>query len=156
MLLAKVFKRHANGKLNLRLETYDTDQQKYTDVVSNMKKEKYKQVILNSEIMLMIIEKVLKLKGMLMKIEFEDTTDSEIIEEIDHIVKKIREESVIYYEDLLKLLHWTSDNNSIDLRKLTVSLEVNKYEIYSNGIIEGENFDELFQKVIVPVLEKYL
>ncbi|MFP7236007.1 hypothetical protein [Bacillus altitudinis] len=156
MLLAKVFKRHANGKLNLKLETYDTDQQKYTDVVSNMKKEKYKQVILNSEIMLMIIEKVLKLKGMLMKIEFEDTTDSEIIEEIDHIVKKIREESVIYYEDLLKLLHWTSDNNSIDLRKLTVSLEVNKYEIYSNGIIEGENFDELFQKVIVPVLEKYL
>jgi len=156
MVLAKVFKSQKNGKLNLRLETYDPKQKKYTDVVASMRDEKFKQVILNSEIMIMIMEKVLKLQGILMKIELEDTTDPDIIEEVNDLVKKIREENVIYYEDLVKLLFWTNDNNSIDLRKITVALERNKYEIFSHGIIDGENYDELFEKVLLPVLEEYL
>lgn len=151
----KLFRGHRNKSIQLFLRSYNPDKDRYFEVIKEARSEGLKQVIINSEIMTDILYATLNSEdGLILKVNMSDNTDEDVKDNIKAIIKKIKFNKLIF-ENLKKELEWAADSGSIDINSIDVYFSNKRYEIYSNGIIHGDNLDSIFEKIMKPVLEKY-
>lgn len=153
---AKVFRKYnGDSTLEISMDTYNPDEKKYKDLIIEKKHNGFKQVIINSEIMIEIIKESLIKNGLVQVISFTDNTDEEIIDDVNNLLWKMRENKV-YFEDLKRLLSWALDKDSIDIKETSIAFKKKQYTIHSNGLIIGENNKEFFVEIIEPAIRRYL
>ncbi|PFZ73688.1 hypothetical protein COL72_08425 [Bacillus toyonensis] len=150
----KLFINNSNSQSNISLETYNPDKEKYFEVIKKAREKGLKQVIINSELMLEILYQILENNGVILKVNLSDSTDDEIKDNINSILPKIRENKQLYLK-LREELEWAVDSGSIDVNNIEVYVFKTRYQIFSNGIINSSKMDEMFEKIILPVLRKY-
>lgn len=153
---AKIFRKYKdNSNLDISLDEYNPDDKKYKDLIIEKKKNNFKQVIINSELMVDIIKETLSKEGIIQNIDFTENTDYEINEDVKKLLWKLRDNK-IYFDDLKILLSWVIDKNSIDIKELCIYYKNNQYSIYSNGIIKGSDIKEVFKIIVEPAVRRYL
>ena len=153
----KVFRKHSIiGSAELKIIEYNPDEVSYIELIRDMRKQKFRQVIINSEIMIKIMERVLNHKGIVQEISLEEGTDTELIEEINNYIKKIKR-NASFFSKLKESLSWAEEYDSIDIMALTVYYSGVQVEIKSNGIILEHTTDSDFElEILKPVLLEYL
>ncbi|MFJ7369387.1 hypothetical protein ACIQVU_08110 [Lysinibacillus sp. NPDC098008] len=153
---AKIFRKYnEDSTLEVSMDLYNPDEKKYKDLIIEKKHNGFKQVIINSEIMIEIIKESLVKNGLVQVISFTDNTDEEIIDDVNRLLWKIRENKV-YFEELKKLLSWALDKNSIDIKETIIYFGQQQYNIRSNGLIIGKEKEDFFKEIIEPVIRRYL
>lgn len=150
----KLFINNSNSQSSISLETYNPDKEKYFEIIKRARGKGLRQVIINSELMLEILYQVLENNGVILKVNLSDSTDDEIKDNISSILPKIRHDKELYAK-LREELEWAVDSGSIDIFHIEVYVFKTRYQIFSNGIINSSKKDEMFEKVILPVLRKY-
>ncbi|ATI52766.1 hypothetical protein [Bacillus tropicus] len=150
----KLFINNSNSQSSISLETYNPDKEKYFEIIKRARGKGLRQVIINSELMLEILYQVLENNGVILKVNLSDSTDDEIKDNISSILPKIRHDKELYAK-LREELEWAVDSGSIDIFNIEVYVFKTRYQIFSNGIINSSKMDEMFEKVILPVLRKY-
>ncbi|AQY41151.1 hypothetical protein P4V72_00095 [Bacillus thuringiensis] len=150
----KLFINNSNSQSSISLETYNPDKEKYFEIIKRARGKGLRQVIINSELMLEILYQVLENNGVILKVNLSDSTDDEIKDNINSILPKIRQDKELYVK-LREELEWAVDSGSIDIFNIEVYVFKTRYQIFSNGIINSSKMDEMFEKVILPVLRKY-
>lgn len=150
----KLFRKQGDKSIQLSLRSYNPEKEKYFQVIKEARSEGLKQVIINSEIMTSILYTTLELDGVILKVNLSDNTDDDIKENVKVIISKLRSDKLIFFK-LKEELEWAADSGSIDINSIEVYFSNKKYQIYSNGIINGDNLEVVFDKIIKPVLEKY-
>ena len=89
MQQAKVFRKIENNKYIFKLTEYP-ETKSYSELIKLEKNNGFRQVIINSEIMIKIIMNVLQNDSFVLRsIVFNDTVDSEYREEIDYKEKSV-------------------------------------------------------------------
>lgn len=152
----KVFRKYSlNNSLNVHLEKYNPNDEMYHHVIARMKKEGFKQIIINSDMMIRILEKTLFSNNFILKINFTESTDESVIEDVKSLVRNIRKNPVEFVK-LKDLLKWVLDKNSIDISKIEVAVDMKKIDVYSNGLIIGDRIDIFFETIIKDILEDFL
>ncbi|MDR4888231.1 hypothetical protein RGU12_11780 [Fredinandcohnia sp. QZ13] len=146
----KLFK--GRNKINLR--SYDPEKERYFKVIKEARREGLKQVIINSEIMTDILYATLQSDGVILKVNMSDTTDKDVKVNVKAIISKLKSDK-LFFVKLKEELEWAADSGSIDINSIDVYFSNKRYEIYSNGIIHGDDLDLLFNEIMKPVLEKY-
>jgi len=146
----KLFRGHS--KINLR--SYNPEIERYFQVIKEARSEGLKQVIINSEIMTDILYATLQSDGMILKVNMSDNTDNDVKDNVKAIISKLKSDKLIFVK-LKEELEWASDSGSIDINSIDVYFSNKRYEIYSNGIIHGDDLDLIFSEILKPVLEKY-
>lgn len=141
-----------NDSINIR--SYDPEKDRYFEVIKEARNEGMKQVIINSEIMTDILYATLKLDGIILKVNLSDNTDKDIKDNVKAILSKLKSDK-LFFVKLKEELEWAADSGSIDINSIDVFFQKKRYEIYSNGIIHGDDLDLLFEKIMKPVLEEY-
>lgn len=150
----KVFKKSVDNKINLFLNPYAPDKEKYFEIIKVAKSKGLKQVIINSELMTKILFYALESNGVILKINLSDSTDQEIIDNINSIVPKIRTNPLLFSK-LKDELDWAIDSGSIDITSIQIFILNQAFQIYSNGIVSGPDISELFNQIMKPVIGKY-
>lgn len=151
-LYGKIFRHKVNKEITLR--SYNPDSESYYDLINKARSEGYNQVIINSEIMVSIIHALLKTDNMLMKITMSDNTDQDIKESIDYVVKKMKQDKLLFIE-LKSELEWAIDSGSIDIKCIVIYFKKQRYTIFSNGLVIGKQIDTVFKKLLKPVIGVY-
>ena len=157
----KIFKKLLPSTYKFALEAfkYNRRDTTYSNFISSFKKQGYEQVIINSEIMIWIIEESLKHKMLITKINLSEFADEEEIEVTGKLISKVNLNNV-YWIELKNHLNWVSDSNSIDIKSISIydplnSANVNS-EIGSSGLIQGKSLFLIFEQIVKPVIEVYL
>ena len=83
-----------------------------------------------------------------------DTTDQDIKDNIRSIISKLRKDKLLFVK-LKEQLEWAAERESIDINSIEIYIHNKKYQIYSNGIIFGDDLNGLFENNIKRVLEEY-
>ncbi|KMY49257.1 hypothetical protein [Peribacillus loiseleuriae] len=151
----KIFRKYSNDKLNICMESYNPDVEKYHEVILRMKAKSYKQVIINSELMIEILNAVIMNEGYILGINFTDNTDENLKIDVKNFVLKIRKDR-LQFINLKELLKWALDNNSIDIFNIELYYNKIHYTVYSNGLIMGNKLNLIFEDIIEKVLDNYL
>ncbi|MGJ9386103.1 hypothetical protein [Salipaludibacillus sp. CF4.18] len=146
----KLFK--GRNKINLR--SYDPEIERYFQVIKEARSDGLKQVIINSEIMTDILYATLQLDGVILKVNMSDNTDNDVKDNVKAIISKLKSDKLIFVK-LKEELEWAADSGSIDINSIDIYFLNKRYQIYSNGIIHGDNLDLIFREIMKPVLEKY-
>lgn len=136
-------------------QSYNPDKEKYYDLIRIARDKGLKQVIINSELMTNILFITIQSNGVILKINMTNTTDQDIKDNVKSIISKLRNDHLLFTK-LKDELEWAEDSNSIDISSIEVFYNNKKYQIYSNGIITGDNLDLLFKNIIKSVMEEYL
>lgn len=161
MKYAKVFKKvNMDSHTTLYLLPYDVENQMYSDLLHQAKNEGLSQVIINSEIMLDFLSYTIENGGIILKIKLNEYADEELESDIMGIVRNIRNGKGSF-EELKENLSWALDGESIDITSITVALNledtfISSWEVFSNGIIIGENIEKFFYKHLYNVIGEYL
>lgn len=142
------------GRNKINLRSYNPEKERYFQVIKEARSEGLKQVIINSEIMTDILYATLQSDGVILKVNMSDNTDNDVKDNIKAIISKLKSDKLIFVK-LKEELEWVADSGSIDINSIDVYFSNKRYEIYSNGIIHGDDLDLLFSKIMKPVLEKY-
>lgn len=150
----KLFKGNSSTNNQLLLRSYDPVKEKYFEVIKEARNEGLKQVIINSEIMTDILYATLNSDGLILKVNMSDNTDDDIKENVKSIIRRLKSDKLII-EKLKEELEWAADSGSIDINSIDVYFSNKRYEIYSNGIIHGDDLNLIFGKIMKPVLENY-
>ncbi|MCU5582470.1 hypothetical protein OCF65_18710 [Bacillus toyonensis] len=150
----KLFRKQGDKSIQLSLRSYNPEKERYFQVIKEARSEGLKQVIINSEIMTNILYTTLELDGVILKVNLSDNTDDDIKENVKVIISKLRSDKLIFFK-LKEELEWAADSGSIDINSIEIYFSNKRYQIYSNGIINGDNLEVAFDKIIKPVLEKY-
>ncbi|PFX43527.1 hypothetical protein COL32_14440 [Bacillus pseudomycoides] len=150
----KLFRGHSNKNIQLFLRSYNPDKEKYFEVIKDARSEGLKQVIINSEIMTNILYTTLQSNGVILKVNMSDNTDEHIKDNIKAIISKLKSDKLLFVK-LKQELEWAEDSESIDINSINIYFLNKRYEIHSNGIINGDDLDVLFNKIMRPVLEQY-
>lgn len=150
----KLFKKYQNDKFSFVFRTYNPDEEKYFEVIKTARSEGLNQVIINSEIMTDILYSTLEHDGLILKINMTDNTDRDINDNICSIIPKLKKDRLLFLK-LKEQLEWAAESNSIDIKSVEVYVFEKKYEVYSNGIIIGNDFDGPFKNLIKDVVENY-
>ncbi|MFK4353831.1 hypothetical protein [Bacillus sp. RC92] len=150
----KLFRKQGDKSIQLSLRSYNPEKERYFQVIKEARSEGLKQVIINSEIMTNILYTTLELDGVILKVNLSDNTDDDIKENVKVIISKLRSDKLIFFK-LKEELEWAADSGSIDINSIEIYFSNKRYQIYSNGIINGDNLEAAFDKIIKPVLEKY-
>lgn len=150
----KLFRRNSDTKMQLSLRSYDPEKERYFQVIKEARSEGFKQVIINSEIMTDILYTTLSFDGIILKVNLSDNTDEDVKENVKRIISRLRKDKLIFFK-LKEELEWAADSGSIDINSIEIYFLNKRYQIYSNGIINGDNLEEVFDKLMKPVLEKY-
>lgn len=148
----KLFRKKSDNDIALR--SYAPDNDKYFELIKKAREDGYHQLIINSELMISIIYSTLELDGILMKITMSDNTDEDIKENIEFIIKKMRHDKFLFLK-LKEELEWAIDSGSIDIYKIDLYFQNERYTLYSNGIISGKNINYFFDTVLNPILGSY-
>lgn len=148
----KIFRQKKNNKFSLR--SYNPDKEKYFELIQKAKKDSYTQLIINSELMIDLMYKILNLSGVVLKISMSETTDQNIKDNVKFILQKLRQDN-LYFSKLKEELEWAIDSGSLDIESIDAYYKKNKITIKSNGIIYGKDKSTTFEEVIIPVLECY-
>ncbi len=151
----KIFRKYSNDKLNICTESYNPDVEKYHEVILRMKAKGYKQVIINSELMIEILNAIIMNEGYILGINFTDNTDENLKIDVKNLVLKIRKDR-LQFINLKELLKWALDNNSIDIFNIELYYNKNPYTVYSNGLIMGNKLNLIFKGILEKVLDNYL
>ncbi|OCX64816.1 hypothetical protein BFM98_07190 [Lysinibacillus sp. AR18-8] len=137
------------------IKKYKPSEQRYYEIINEARKAGYKQLIVNSEIMLQIIESVLLKKGILMNVEMSESTDEDLSDNVEKLVREIRENPLLFIR-LKEQLEWTNDTSCIDINSITLYCDGNKFTLMSNGVLYGRSeINNFFSKIIKPVLISY-
>ncbi|MGG4548357.1 hypothetical protein ABER02_11245 [Rossellomorea marisflavi] len=150
----KLFRKKEGQKNTFILKPYHPDKEKYFELINKAREKSYKQVIVNSKIMTDILFRTLNSGGVILKINMSENTDQFVTDNIKVIIRKLRENNLLFVK-LKEQLDWASESGSIDINSIEIYSNKKRYEIYSNGIISGENIIDLFQNNIQIVLEYY-
>lgn len=151
----KLFKgRNDVNDPQLFIRSYDPEKERYFQVIKEAQNEGLKQVIINSEIMTDILYSTLQLDGLILKVNMSDNTDDDVKENIKAIISRLKSNKLMFVK-LKEELEWASDSGSIDINRIDVYFSNQRYEIYSNGVIHGDDLDSIFNKIMKPVLENY-
>lgn len=131
----------------------------YPEKMKELYKVGYTQVIINSKLMLMLLELIINQKNWEF-IDFE-ISDPSLDEETENQIKKISgniKNKEIAFSNVKEYLFWVFDEGSIFIDKIIVYnyKEKNNIEINSNGLIYGDNNNEIFNQIIKKILEGYL
>lgn len=151
----KTFRKFGKNGLEFYLNVYNPNEKKYHEVIFDMKKLGYKQLIINSELMIEIMSEVIQKSGFILGIHFTESTDEYISEKVKRLILEIRHNPLSFIK-LKELLDWTIDNNSIDISRIELLFNKNKIEIYSNGQIVGNNIDIIFNELLLDIFKGYL
>ena len=132
----------------------------YRNIMKEQYDSGYTQVIVNTDLMLKIIESMLKKNWVLLRVEIDDpSVDEETLQEITILVDKIKE-NVLNFNRLKEYLEWALDDGSIFIDKIKISIieGVQKIncEINSNGLMYGNNNNFVFDNFIKGIIESYL
>lgn len=159
MDIGKIFKKISNGNYKFRLVPYETKLTSYTDVIKEQKKEGYRQVLFNVELMQGLVKSIEHYPNFyLKKIKMCSDADVEVQEIIDDLVLKSRTQKEIVYK-IISELEWYSDKESIDVVSIEffelANLVNQNICIKSNGVILGDDIESSFQRFISPQLMRY-
>ncbi|MBO0457538.1 hypothetical protein JZO77_12435 [Enterococcus hulanensis] len=157
MEYGKVFKKVSDRSLNLKLVPYDFSIDNYSDLIKSQKRDGFRQVLFNSELMLRIVKSIYDYDYLyLAKIKMSGDTEVNIQEDINKFVMESRLNRELLFR-IVDELEWYSDKESIDIceihfySKKTSSKSVLK----NNGIISGVSINEIFSQFISPQLKRY-
>jgi len=130
----------------------------YPDLMKQKYDAGYTQIIINSFLMIEIMEEVRKKEGwILVDMEVSDpSVDEDTLTNIKTIFKQITENKNDF-SVLKEYLFWALDEGSIFIDKISVfnTLESINVEINSNGLIFGDD-KSVLDSVILPLLNRYL
>lgn len=151
---AKLFKKSINNELYLKLKPLDNTD--YKSLILEMKKIHFKQIICSTDIILQIIENLIEKKGMLLSIDFTDNVDKSNQDYIRSLIIKLRD-GTIGISTFIEEFIWITDDQSIDINYLYLQdRNREKFYIYSNGIIEGDNLESFFDEVLTESIKQVL
>lgn len=151
---SKLFKKNQDNEIKFFLRPYNPDNEKYFEVIKKARSEGLKQVIVNSKIMTDILYSILEFGGIILKINMSDNTDQDIKDNIKSIIPKLKNDRLLFAK-LREQLEWAAESGSIDINSIEIYIYNKKYQIYSNGIICGDDLNRLFENNIKRVLEEY-
>lgn len=152
----KIFRKYSGDEVHFNLNIYNPDEKKYHEVICEMKKLGFKQLIINSELMIEIMSQVIQSDGFILGIHFTESIDEYLTMKVKDLILKIRHKPMTFIE-LKELLDWTVDNNSIDIARIELLYKNSKFEIYPNGqLIGGENINIFFEEILINVFKGYL
>lgn len=157
MKQAKIFRRVVKNIYSFKLVDYPSSES-YSSLIKEQKKHGYRQVIINSEIMIKIILKALdNTKIVLKDIVLQDSVDSDYREEIQRKIKKCNDNSNVLTE-LLTSLAWASEEDSIDIDKIKFAYELNDefhyITIICNGVLSGSEINRFYNDIIEAALKE--
>lgn len=150
----KLFRRQTDKNIQLSLRSYNPEKERYFQVIKEARNEGLKQVIINSEIMTDILYTTLDIGGLILKVNMSDSTDEDIKDNVKAIISKLKSDKLLFLK-LKEELEWAADSGSIDINSIDIYFLNQRYEIYSNGIIHGDDLAGIFENIMKPVLEKY-
>ena len=132
----------------------------YPDKMKELYEQGYSQVIINSKIMLSILERVLDHKDLeFVSFEVSDPSlDEETRTQMNKIIENIKNKKMSFC-DVKEYLFWVFDEGSIFIDKLMLyHYEKNvNIEVYSNGLLYFDIDDkEEFIELVIAILERYL
>lgn len=156
MKQAKIFREISNNIYSFKLVDYPNTKS-YSELIKEEKSKGYRQVIINSEIMIRIITNAVQKENVLLKsIILNDTVDEYYREEIDMKVKKCKDSPMVLSE-LLTNLAWTSEDGSIDIEKIGFAYNINDQYHYitviCNGVLSGTEVDYFYKNYLEAVLK---
>lgn len=158
----KVLKKYVSDKYVVSL--FDVNELGENSSYSEWMKEKYDngftQVILNSHIMIRVIEQSLVNGWILSEIKVEDpSVDEDAQLSINRYIDEIKVKPMTFLK-LKEYLSWALDDGSIfiDTTKLSKKIDnsMKICEMNSNGLLFGEAKTELFSQLIKKEIEEYL
>lgn len=157
MEYGKVFKKLSCEKYNFRLVPYDTALISYSEIIKKQRKEDYRQVLFNVELMLELVKSTAEYSDLYLK-KILMCTDAEngVQDDINSLVQDTRQQKELVYK-VISELEWYSDRESIDIVNIELydkSLKTS-ISIKSNGILLGDDITPLFEKYICPKLMRY-
>lgn len=152
---AKVFRKYSGSSLEICCKTMDENCD-YRELITSMKKDNFRQVIFNTEILMEIARSVVNENGHLLSMDFNENIDDENQSNINKQIVHLRER-VITFDDFINSFSWIKDSQSIDISNIKVSHKNTSYYVYANGVFEGEElitfFNDFVKKSIELVLE---
>lgn len=159
MKYGKVFKKVSDKNVFFELTEYDFNKSTYSDLIRAQKKEGFRQVLFNTELMLELIRGIAESDEFIVTdIKMSEVADEDIREDIKSILLDYRKNNSLLYK-IIDELEWYSDKESIDVCELElVTREMNMFKIKSNGIIsssELEDLEKFFEKFISIHLLRY-
>src|SRR5699024_2172489 len=115
--------------------------QVYSELVLQEKQKGFRQVIINSEIMIKILSKVLTKEDFVVReIKFNSTVDKDYQEEINEICKSITSDRS-ELGNLIAKLAWASERNSIDVEMIDMAYKSSdnfySIKVICNGVLSG-------------------
>lgn len=155
MTVKKLFRRSLEKQTEIESVEYDPKLQNYREMINGMRDNNYKQVIINSELMINIMENVFLSGGILQKIKLDEGSDEVFHQEIEDLLRKVRNDKKNFV--LLKNeLSWAEEYDSIDINSMLIFYNGFQSEVKSNGVVIGENPSDIINEVIAPLLKRYL
>lgn len=158
----KILKKNTNGRFELSLLYFDNLNfgGTFTKIMKEKYNDGYNQVIINSEIMIELIEKALFDKWTLLAINISDpSVDVETLNEIREIVTSIKTDKSNYL-NLKSYLDWALDDGSIFIDSLKFVKKINNSyqycEIHSVGVIFGPAKDVMYSQILKKLIRDYL
>lgn len=158
----KILKKNTNGKFGLDILYFDNLNfgGNFTKTMKEKYNDGYNQVIINSEIMVELIEKALFDKWTLLNVNISDpSVDAETLNEIHEIVTSIKTDKLNFL-NLKSYLDWALDEGSIFIDSLKFTKEIdNTYqicEVHSVGVIFGQAKDLMYYQLLEKLIEDYL
>jgi hypothetical protein len=128
----KILKKNTNGKFELSILYFDNLNfgGNFTKIMKEKYNDGYNQVIINSEIMIDLIEKALFDKWTLLNVNISDpSVDAETLNEIHGIVTSIKADKLNFL-NLKSYLDWALDEGSIFIDSLKFAKEIgNTYQV---------------------------
>lgn len=141
---------------NFVFEQYGEGTKSYREVVKEHKKQGQSQILLNSKLMIEMIEWTLSsnntekiiLRDITVENDQEDVND----EEFSELLSQSNGEYHVAIKKLVKLLDWCVDSGSIDIKSIIVSTQDQdkSADIYFNGTFSGDI--DIFGYFIEPFL----
>lgn len=150
----KVFREISSPKKSYTLCTYRPEEESYFEVVKRARESGKRQVVLNSEIMTELMLSIINNGGIVRKINLSDSTDQDVIDNITSIINKMKSDPLMFVK-LKDELEWVYDSGSIDINSVTIYFNNAQFTVYSNGIVFGQNPLDLFETILIKVLEEF-
>lgn len=150
----KIFQKSKDDEVTVKLFEYDKKGiNNYLNLIKEKNQEDYRQVILNSFLMINIIKYLVEEKGLTVeKITFIDDDDDEYYEEIETILKTQKE---YYLERVIQELNILKSKDSIEINEVCFGKYNSDMEIRIkvNGIVLVNNEDS---ETVRALFEKFL
>lgn len=158
MIYGKIFKKIINGKSSFKLVPYETVNTSYSKLIKDQKENGYRQVLFNVQLMLRLMTCLDEYPKFYLK-SIKMCTDAEvdIQNSIDDLVIKSRSNSSLVHK-IVSELEWYSDEESIDIANIEFGKKdsiTSSMNMQTNGIVFGENIQNIFDELISPQLLRY-